>query len=363
MTYTDWFGNAFAIFGGFLAFLLAIPDLLLPKRTKFQTYFSIVLILIGALQLLNEIVFQGVLRDPSIYLVFSLPFLFTIGPVAYLAIRAIVEEEFRFGILSAISLLPAIVIVFPISILFSTVRSFPWNFPFSELNEAERLFKALYLVSALYSFLYGILILRILSSVQERKLKLLIWISFIDFFFVSIFGFLGICVEFFFLKVSSWVVTLALCLVYYVRKKYPELEETIHVELVKAKYSRSRLGGLEVDSILKELETMMKAEKAFQDEEISLSSVAERVSLSTHQLSELINRKLNKSFFVWLNQYRIEEAKRLLYETDKTVIEIAMEVGFNNRSSFNEAFLKFTQKTPVGYRKLSREDATLFTSS
>ncbi|AOP33320.1 hypothetical protein A0128_05345 [Leptospira tipperaryensis] len=359
MVYIEWFGNAFAIFGGFLAFLLAIPELFLSKKTKFQIFFSIALILIGILQLLNAMAFQGVFESPSFYLVLSLPILFLIGPISLLSIQAMVEEEFRFRLLTWISFLPTILLTIPVFILSSKIRSFPWAISFSDQNTTELLFTSFYFCAALYSFFFGILILRILSSIQEAKLRLLIWICFFDFSSVSVLGILGISFEFFFLKVSSWVVTLALCLVYYVRKKYSDLEETIHVELVKSKYSRSRLGGLEVDSIVRELERMMKIEKIFQDEEISLSSVAERVSLSSHQLSELINRKLGKSFFAWLNQYRVEEAKRLLSESDKTVLEIAMEVGFNNRSSFNEAFLKFTQKTPVDYRKSSRQETSL----
>ncbi|MBM9576877.1 helix-turn-helix transcriptional regulator [Leptospira sp. 201903070] len=359
MVYLDWFGNAFAIFGGFLAFLLAISELLFPKRTRFQIFFSITLILIGTLQLLNAITFQGVFQNSSLYLFLSLPILFLIGPFAYVSVQTMVEEEFRFRFSTWISLMPGIGVAIPLLFFVSRVDSFPWGGSFSNQNGAELFFTGLSVCAALYSFFFGILILRMLSSIQEKKLRLLIWICFFDFSSVAVLGILGIGFEFFFLKVSSWVISFALCLVYYVRKKYADLEETIHVELVQSKYSRSRLGGLEVDSILSELERMMKEEKIFRDEDVSLSSVAEKVSLSTHQLSELINRKLNKSFFSWLNHSRVEEAKRLLLESDKTVLEIAMEVGFNNRSSFNEAFLKFTQKTPVEYRKSSRQTRPL----
>ncbi|MBM9500543.1 helix-turn-helix transcriptional regulator [Leptospira sp. 201903071] len=359
MVYLDWFGNSFAIFGGFLAFLLAVSEILNPRRTRFQIFFSITLILIGILQLLNAIAFQGVFQNPSLYLFLSLPIVFLLGPIAYLSVQTMVEEEFRFRLITWVSFLPAFVVVIPLLFLAPRVNSFPWSVSFSNQNGVELFFTALSVFSALYSFFFGILILRMLSSIREKRLRLFIWICFFDFSSVAILGILGIGLEFFFLKVSSWVITFVLCLVYYVRKKYADLEETIHVELVRSKYSRSRLGGLEVDLILSELERMMKVEKLFRDDDISLSSVAERVSLSTHQLSELINRKLDKSFFSWLNHYRIEEAKRLLLESDKTVLEIAMEVGFNNRSSFNEAFLKFAQKTPVDFRKSSRQDTSL----
>ncbi|EQA51947.1 helix-turn-helix domain-containing protein [Leptospira kmetyi] len=354
MIYVEWFANAFAVFGGFLAFLLSVSEWITFKKTKFQIYFSAALLLIGILQILNAISFQGVFQNTVLYVRFSLPVLFLIGPVAYVALRAMVEEEFQWNTKSILSFVPAALCGLVLFVVPRETLILPWernpDLPFENVNWIFWI----YGFAGVYSFLFGVLIFRILSAVSEMKLRILIWICFMDFTTVSAFGLLGLYYGIFFLKISAVVVSIALCGIYYVRKEYSNLEETIHVELVKAKYSRSRLGGLEVDSILARLETMMETERMYQNEEVSLGYVAERVSLTTHQLSELINRKLNKSFFVWLNQYRVEEAKKLLKETDKTVLEIAMEVGFNNRSSFNEAFLKLTEKTPIDFRKTAK---------
>ncbi|PJZ57802.1 helix-turn-helix domain-containing protein [Leptospira barantonii] len=354
MIYGEWFANAFAVFGGFLAFLLAVSELITFKKTKFQIYFSIALLLIGILQILNAISFQGVFQNTSVYVRFSLPILFLIGPIAYVALKFMVEEDFRWNVGTILFFVPVLLCGLVVFVVPRETLILPWERnPELPLENGNWLFW-MYGFAGIYSFLFGVMIFRILSVVSEIKLRILIWICFLDFGTVSVFGLLGLFYGVFFLKLSAVVVSIALCGIYYVRKEFSNLEETIHVELVKAKYSRSRLGGLEVDSILSRLETMMTTERMYQDEEISLGYVAERVSLTTHQLSELINRKLNKSFFLWLNQYRVDEAKRLLAETDKTVLEIAMEVGFNNRSSFNEAFLKLTEKTPIDFRKTAK---------
>lgn len=354
MIYGEWFANAFAVFGGFLAFLLAVSEWITFKKTKFQFYFSLSLILIGILQILNAISFQGVFQNTAVYVRFSLPVLLLIGPIAYVALKAMVEEEFQWNSKLILSFAPAVAGSLVVFLIPRETLILPWERkPELPLEIGNWLFW-IYAFAGIYSFVFGVLIFRILSVVSEFKLRILIWICFLDFSTVSVFGLLGLFYGIFFLKISAVVVSIALCGVYYVRKEFSNLEETIHVELVKAKYSRSRLGGLEVDSILSRLETMMTAERMYQNEEVSLGYVAEKVSLTTHQLSELINRKLNKSFFLWLNQYRVDEAKKLLTETDKTVLEIAMEVGFNNRSSFNEAFLKLTEKTPIDFRKTSK---------
>ncbi|TGM97046.1 helix-turn-helix domain-containing protein [Leptospira yasudae] len=351
----EWFGNAFSVFGGFLAFLLAFPELIPFKKTKFQIYFAISLLCIGVLQLLNAVVCQGVFSDSAFYVRLTIPLLFAAGPIAYTALTAMVEEDFRFDRKRILLWIPTIVCGLAVFLLPREESVFPWEIAsLSNASGAKSLVLFLFLASTVFSFVFGISIFRILASVKEASLRLLIWICALDFASVSLFGALGFLYGVFFLKISSIFVSLALCGIYYARKRYSNLEETIHVELVKAKYSRSRLGGLEIEEILARLETMMRTEKFYQDEEVSLAAVAERMSLTTHQLSELINSKLNKSFFVWLNQYRVEEAKKLLAETNKTVLEIAMEVGFNNRSSFNEAFLKLAEKTPVEYRKTAK---------
>ena len=67
-----------------------------------------------------------------------------------------------------------------------------------------------------------------------------------------------------------------------------------------------------------------------------------------------INEHLGASFFEYVNQLRIEEAKRLLTETTRSdlhVIEAAYMVGFNNKVSFNTAFKKATGMTPTEYRR------------
>jgi AraC-like DNA-binding protein len=68
----------------------------------------------------------------------------------------------------------------------------------------------------------------------------------------------------------------------------------------------------------------------------------------------VINEKLNKNFFELLASYRVEHAKKLI-EMDKnsklTVEELADMVGYNSKSSFNNAFKTITAQTPSEYRK------------
>ncbi|MDV6234514.1 AraC family transcriptional regulator [Leptospira ellisii] len=355
MNPVEWFADTFTGFGGFLAFLLAITESVSVRITRFRIYFGLTLVLMGTLQLLNTMGLQGIGIPSGTYLRIVFPILFLIGPVAYASLCSLAEENFRFGKRNVL-LIPAAFsfATFFIPAFDSSSVDFPWKGGLRGGSVFSNILFFEFLTGILYSFGFGVLILRILSGVKDDKLRLLVWISAFDFLTASAFAGTSLFFGETALRISGVIVSLALSLVYYVRKRYGDLEETIYTELVRTRYARSRLGGLPVDTILTELERMMKVEKLFQEENVTLTSVAEKLSLSTHQLSELINQKLNLSFSSWLNRHRVDEAKFLLEQTEKNVLEIAMEVGFNNRSSFNEAFLKFAGKTPVDYRRSLR---------
>ena len=98
----------------------------------------------------------------------------------------------------------------------------------------------------------------------------------------------------------------------------------------------------------------MTEEKPYLDFELTLQKLAIQVDIPERELSLLINHHLNKHFFDFINEYRINDAKILLKDPTKkelTVLEILYEVGFNSKSSFYTAFKKATNQTPTEYRK------------
>lgn len=120
------------------------------------------------------------------------------------------------------------------------------------------------------------------------------------------------------------------------------------------KYKNSGLTPEASRSLLQSLGLMMEQEKAFLNPDISLEKLANTLNASKHHVSQVINEHLGVTFFEYVNQLRVEEAKRLLAETTRSdlhVIEAAYMVGFNNKVSFNTAFKKATGMTPTEYRR------------
>jgi AraC-like DNA-binding protein len=84
--------------------------------------------------------------------------------------------------------------------------------------------------------------------------------------------------------------------------------------------------------------------------------LAKQINESSHHVSQVINEKLNKNFFELLASYRVEHAKKLIIkdkDSKLTVEELAELVGYNSKSSFNNAFKTITSQTPSEFRKSS----------
>lgn len=117
------------------------------------------------------------------------------------------------------------------------------------------------------------------------------------------------------------------------------------------KYKSSSVTAEQQQQLLAKLKDTMISSKPFLKPDFSLPELADQLRVSVHQLSQVINEGLGKSFFEMTAEYRIEEAKRLLKEQMNIKIEeIAEQVGYNSKSSFNTSFKKITGKTPSEWR-------------
>ncbi len=104
---------------------------------------------------------------------------------------------------------------------------------------------------------------------------------------------------------------------------------------------------------LQKLKDLMEKEKLYCRADFSLPELAQRLGVSVHALSQVINEGMGKSFFEMSAVYRVEEAKRLLRDQPHVKVEeIAEQVGYLSKSSFNTAFKKLTGKTPSEYRSI-----------
>jgi len=92
-------------------------------------------------------------------------------------------------------------------------------------------------------------------------------------------------------------------------------------------------------------------DKNFSDSSVSLDRIAKEVNISPNYLSAIFSQEVGQTLTEYLTFKRIEEAKRLLRQTDKLLNEIASEVGYKDSRYFSFVFKKITGCTPSEYRK------------
>ena len=128
----------------------------------------------------------------------------------------------------------------------------------------------------------------------------------------------------------------------------------------RAKYEKTSLAPHQIRDHEKRLLELMERHKPFLDGELRLSDLAGSLGLPAHHLSQVINVSQERSFFDFINRYRIDHAKGLLSDPARAgnILQIAQASGFNSKAYFNRVFKKETGMTPSAFKKrlLSEQD-------
>ncbi len=121
--------------------------------------------------------------------------------------------------------------------------------------------------------------------------------------------------------------------------------------LPRSRQTRAALLSAEkMQLIATKLEHVMKEDKLFLHDDLSLNKLSESIAETENHISETLSQFLNTKFFQFVNSFRVEEAKKALQDRDKLVTNIAFDVGFNSKSTFNTAFKKIVGYSPSAYR-------------
>lgn len=140
------------------------------------------------------------------------------------------------------------------------------------------------------------------------------------------------------------------------------LEEQMHAseELEKKNTDKTKPADNRLQEVVKKTVLVMEQEKLYQETELTLQELSDKLQFPPHVVSQAINEGMQKSFYDLVNSYRVEEAKRLLVDPKNqnyTILSVGFEAGFNSKTTFNTVFKKFTGLTPTEFRE--REKAGL----
>jgi len=124
-------------------------------------------------------------------------------------------------------------------------------------------------------------------------------------------------------------------------------------DVSSGKYQKSGLKKEQANSYIKKLVNFMDQTDAWKDNEFSVTKLSAQTNIAKHHITQVLNEMLGKNFYVFVNEYRIEHAKKLIKSVEHgkwSFIAIANECGFNSKTAFNNFFKKYTGLTPSEYR-------------
>ncbi|WP_165389034.1 helix-turn-helix domain-containing protein [Aquimarina brevivitae] len=118
------------------------------------------------------------------------------------------------------------------------------------------------------------------------------------------------------------------------RRNDPEIEIKKHITNEEQQ---------KLQELADKLEAIMKTDKLYKNQELSLQKLAQALETKSYLISRCLSVIFDKRFNDYINAYRVKEVQELLKDADNskyTLLSLALEAGFNSKSSFNRAIKK-----------------------
>jgi AraC-like DNA-binding protein len=371
-----------ALFGATQGLLLAIILLFLPKRPLTNKLLAAFLLAESIrLFMLMFTYDHWLLRSVWWYLLLNVNFL--IGPLLYSYVRAMTDPAFQPGKHHALHLLPLLLVSIICLFIFydadqhlvndlnpKLFNTYWWGIVLSIFSFASLLIYAYNSLQLLPA--YSKLIRQQFSSIEKINLKWLKWLV----CFCLATAAVSMAVELTRLGTDINVgprimlsLLMSVAMIYGIgimgirqpgilgQGDWQLIDSKLNDEESKPvpqKYKKSGLSEEHSQILWEKLLDYMDQQQPYLENGLKLSDLSEMMDVLPNHLSQIINSHAGKSFFDFINHYRVETAKTLLKESLKkpeSIANIAMEAGFNSQNTFYNQFKKHTGTTPSKYKK------------
>ncbi len=225
--------------------------------------------------------------------------------------------------------------VYSLRILKRFHRLMHQNFSFEEAVNHKWLGYLILGIFTIFSTIILVLVIQnALHIATPLNLKLIFYTMII--LFIVFIGFYGIRYRGIFNETTSFV----------------HIEESDDEEKQKGLYHKTGLKPDGARQIHVQLLDFMDKKKPYLEPRLTLGNQASMLNVSVHHLSQVINLFEGRNFFDFINQYRVDEFKKRAANpqfSSFSILAIAMDSGFNSKSSFNQSFKKITGQTLSEY--------------
>ena len=120
------------------------------------------------------------------------------------------------------------------------------------------------------------------------------------------------------------------------------------------RYEKSGLKNDAAEIYYRQIIEFMASRKPYTDADFTIGTLSLKTGIPKHYITQVINERINRNFFMFINEYRIKEVIERLDKdvlNEHSILRIAYDAGFNSKSTFNNTFKKITGMTPSQYRK------------
>lgn len=337
----------FSALGAFNGFILSIYFFFFAAKKHLSNYLLGALLLVLSIRIGKSVAYFFDYGLPKLYLQIGLTACLFIGPFLYFYIKAEIHQIRNLSRTWGWQLSGWLLLILSIGIAYP-YQQFPavWG---------KYLIPLIYLQWGIYIALSILLLIPVLKKVfRKEKLKVFeVWCvvicSGVLILFVSyVWAILNIT-RGSYIHASIWFSLIIYLVVFTLlyRKKTNDLSS-----LTSQKYVDKKLTDDEAQLMIGKLKIAMEEKGLFKNPNLKINDVAKEINVSGHQLSQVLNDNIEKNFTLFVNEYRINEAcKILLKDTHLTIEAIGDEVGFNSKSTFFAAFKKIKGLTPSAYQQ------------
>ena len=337
----------FSSLGAFNGIILGIYFIFLAAKKHLSNYFLGALLLALSIRIGKSVAYFFDYNLPKTLLQIGLTACFFIGPFLYFFIKSEISQVRKMPSSWKTQLATWLFTIITVGIIY------PYeNFPALWRNY---IIPAIYLQWGIYIGFSIDLARPILSRLVRReslkpfeKWMLTICGAVLLIFLLYVWAFLGITPGSYItgpLYFSLIMYLMVFILLY--RRKTNDLSS-----LSIQKYADKKLRDDEAELIIGKLKNVMKEKELFRNPNLKIQDLARAIRVPAHQLSQLLNDNMAKNFTLFVNEYRISEACRILTkDTHLTIDSVSDEVGFNAKSTFFAAFKKIKGMTPSAYQQ------------
>ena len=354
-------------------FLSLILFLSRKGNTRANKFLSLLIFFFSIAQIWDFLMYTRlILKFPHMMMAVN-PLILVLGPLVFFYVKSLTKIDWTFSASHGVHFIPAIafyIYFLPVYILDEQekLRLISDAFLYHKFI-IPRPFYIFAVIQILAYLIYSMRVLREHSKYIKNNYSFtehvnLNWLKRLLFIFILLwltFALRSLYAIKMIWETSAILSVLTMYIVGYFGYNQPAIFSELSVETMpaskkeeKKKYASSSLTEKESTEYLEKLQVLMKNDKIFLKSDLKIGDVAEEIGLPVNYVSQIINEKLGKNFYDFINEYRVDEAKKRFADiqyNSMTILAVGFDSGFNSKTAFYSAFKRITGVIPSEFKK------------